>query len=64
VPARRLAPFKIHYRYREIFYHITIKRVGAGSAVTRVIADGQDQPDRRVPVMDDRNHHNVDVEVG
>jgi cyclic beta-1,2-glucan synthetase len=56
--------FKIHYRFRETFYHITIKRVGSGSAVTRIIADGQEQPDRRVPLVDDRNHHHVDVEVG
>ena len=56
--------FKIHYRYRETFYHITIRNGGKGTAVTRVVVDGHDQPERLVPLVDDRNHHNVDVDVG
>ena len=55
--------FKIHYRYRETFYHITVDNRG-GSTIERVTVDGGDQPDRSVPLIDDRNDHQVVVEVG
>jgi cellobiose phosphorylase len=55
---------KIHYRYRETIYHITIRTAGSGPTVTRVIVDGSEQPEKSVPLIDDRNHHNVDVFVG
>jgi cellobiose phosphorylase len=56
--------FKIHYRYRETFYHITIKIAGDRSTVMRVSVDGNEQPDLSVPLVDDRHDHNVDVDVG
>ena len=31
---------------------------------SRVVTDGIEQPDKSVPLVDDRNHHNVDVDVG
>ncbi|MEX2118409.1 MAG: glucoamylase family protein [Pirellulales bacterium] len=55
--------FKIHYRYRETFYHITFRN-GGGSTVERVVVDGNQQPERTVPLVDDRNDHHVEVEVG
>jgi cellobiose phosphorylase len=55
--------FKIHYRYRETFYHITFRNNGAGKAVTRILLDGNEQPDKCVPLIDDRNDHDVEVEV-
>ncbi len=55
---------KIHYRYRETFYHITLKNSGHGKTVSRVVVDGTEQPDKIVPLLDDRNHHNVEVNVG
>jgi cellobiose phosphorylase len=55
--------FKIHYRYRETFYHITIHNRG-GTNVSRVVVDGNEQPEKNVSLVDDRNEHNVDVEVG
>jgi len=54
---------KIHYRYRETFYHITINNGGSGLTVKRVVADGSEQAERFVPLIDDRNHHNVEVDV-
>ncbi len=54
---------KIHYRYRETVYHITIHNGGGGSTVKRVVADGAEQPEKFVPLIDDRNHHNVEVEL-
>src|SRR5262249_59823935 len=38
--------FKIHYRYRETFYHITLSIGSGGSIVKRVVVDGNEQPDR------------------
>ena len=42
--------YKIHYRYRETFYHITINNGGSGLTVKRVVADGSEQAERFVPV--------------
>ena len=56
--------FKIHYRYHETFYHLSIRNAGNGLAVTRVTLDGHDQPEGYVMLVNDRNDHNVDVEVG
>lgn len=56
--------FDLHYRYRETFHHIHIRRVGAGNAVTRVVVDGIEQPDNRILLSDDRQEHHGTVEVG
>ena len=55
--------FKIHYRYRETFYHITFRKSGTGSSVTQVLLDGNEQLEKCVPLVDDRNDHLVDIEV-
>jgi cellobiose phosphorylase len=55
---------KIHYRYRETFYHITIRNGGSGLAVKRVVVDGGEQAEMSVSLVDDRSDHNVEVEVG
>jgi cellobiose phosphorylase len=56
--------FDIHYRYRDTFHHIHVKRVGAGNEVTRVVLDGADQHDMTIPLSDDRVDHQAVVEVG
>ena len=55
VPAE-WASYKIHYRYRDTVYHITVRRIGEQwGQVTRVTVDGVEQPrhthsaDRRSP---------------
>jgi hypothetical protein len=46
-------------------YHITIRRVGAVSGqVSRVTVDGTERPDTRIPLVDDRRDHFVDVDLG
>ncbi len=55
--------FKIPYRYRETFYHVTLSNGGGGSIVKRVVVDGNEQPEKFVPLFDDRNDHYVEVEV-
>ena len=57
------ASFKIHYRYRETVYHITLSTSGAGTAVKRILLDGNGQPEKWLPLIDDRRDHFVDVEV-
>jgi cellobiose phosphorylase len=55
---------KVHYRYRETVYHVTLRNGGRGLAVKRIVADGSEQPERSVPLVDDRKDHDVEVEVG
>ena len=53
--------YKIHYRYRETVYHITVHNGGAGKTVARLETDGVEQPDHMVSMVDDRNPHTVEV---
>ena len=58
--------FKMHYRYRDTFYHITVTRVAAGvtdPAPIRVVLDGRVLPDALIPLVDDRQTHAVEVSV-
>ena len=54
--------YEIHYRYRETFFHIKVKT--GGKVVKRVMLDGVEQVDRTIPLRDDRQQHNVEVELG
>ncbi|MBU2642214.1 MAG: cyclic beta 1-2 glucan synthetase, partial [Gammaproteobacteria bacterium] len=56
--------YKIHYRYRETVYHIVIRRVGDAAQVRRATVDGIEQPDARIPLVDDRREHYVEVDLG
>jgi cellobiose phosphorylase len=56
--------YKIHYRYRETVYHITVRNGGTGATVSRVLVDGGEQADKVVILTDDRNEHLVEVELG
>jgi cyclic beta-1,2-glucan synthetase len=56
--------FDLHYRYRETFHHIHVRRVGDGNTIVRVVVDGVEQPDKRIPLSDDRREHHADVEIG
>ncbi len=56
--------YKIHYRYRETLYHITVMNGGNGVNVERVLMDGVEQMEKTVPLVDDRGQHEVVVEMG
>ncbi len=59
------ASYQIHYRFRETYYHITVKRVGAGPGqVTRVTLDGAVIDGVGIPLVDDRRNHQVTVDLG
>ncbi len=55
--------FKVHYRYRETIYHITIQQMSAGSGETSVTVDGVEQPDDTIPLIDDQQEHSVKVRI-
>jgi cellobiose phosphorylase len=56
--------YKIHYRYRETFFHITINNPAGGKVIKRVVLDGTEQADQSVHLVDDRNQHYAEVELG
>jgi len=55
--------FRIHYRHRETFYHVTVSRAQTAGDAARVIVDGADQPDGAVTLVDDRRDHEIQVIV-
>jgi cyclic beta-1,2-glucan synthetase len=55
--------FKIHYRYRDTFYHITIRNLGGGKIVKNLVVDGVNQPNGILRLNDDRQEHTVEVDV-
>ena len=55
--------FKVHYRYRETVYHITVLQTAAGDGERRVTVDGVEQHDQAIPLVDDRREHMVEVSV-
>jgi cellobiose phosphorylase len=61
---RAWATYKIHYRYRQTVYHITISRLAPGAPDGNPLAlDGQELPGDMVPLRDDRNEHFVEFRV-
>jgi cellobiose phosphorylase len=53
--------FRMHYRFRERFYHINVRKAKAGEAC-RVSVDGLEQSDGRIPLLDDGHDHEVVVD--
>ncbi|MFN2349511.1 MAG: glycosyl hydrolase family 65 protein, partial [Thioalkalivibrio sp.] len=65
--------YTLHYRYRETFYHIQVSGAAGGSRrVIRVSLDGTEIRDEvaleagwgRIPLVDDRQTHHVEVGLG
>jgi cellobiose phosphorylase len=55
--------FKLHYRYRETVYHITVVQKPDESGELRIKVDGQDQPQKFIPLIDDHIEHFVDLVI-
>ena len=53
--------FKVHYRYRETMYHITVLQSAAGSTGMTVTVDGIQRADQAILLADDRHEHSVEV---
>ncbi|MBE0621437.1 MAG: cyclic beta 1-2 glucan synthetase, partial [Burkholderiales bacterium] len=56
--------FKLHYRYRETLYHISVVQARAGTGRMSVTLDGVEQPDNTIPLADDRREHMAEVRIG
>jgi cyclic beta-1,2-glucan synthetase len=67
--------YKIHYRFRETVYHITVKRIGEkpehvvrmtvdGAVVHEAAEEGAGRLHGMIPLVDDRRDHQVEVELG
>ena len=56
--------YKIHYRYRQTVYHITISRLASDAAeVSQLFLDGEELAMKTVPLADDRREHFVELKV-
>jgi cellobiose phosphorylase len=56
--------YKIHYRYRQTIYHITITRLVADWAdASQLFLDGKELAAETIPLVDDRREHSVELKV-
>ena len=55
--------FKVHYRYRETVYHITIVQASAGHGETSVTVDGVRRQGNFIQLVDDRQEHSVELRL-
>jgi cellobiose phosphorylase len=56
--------YKIHYRYRQTVYHITISRLATDAAESnQLFLDGEELAVKTVPLADDRREHFVELKV-
>jgi cellobiose phosphorylase len=55
--------FKVHYRYRETIYHITIIQIHDSNREIRITVDGVERHDEAIPLVDDRKEHSVEVRI-
>jgi cellobiose phosphorylase len=55
--------FRIHYRYRETFYHITIRDRSPAATACRLVLDGVELSDDFITLLDDRRDHEVELEM-
>jgi len=57
------ASFKVHYRYRETVYHITVLQTQTDTDKTHVIVDGVEQYGNAISLTDDRQEHWVEASI-
>ena len=55
--------YKVHYRYRETVYHITVLQTHAAKDEITVTVDGVERDDDSIPLVDDRKEHVVEVRI-
>jgi cellobiose phosphorylase len=55
--------FKVHYRYRETTYHITIIQIHDSNRDISITVDGVERHDKAIPLIDDRKEHSVEVKI-
>ncbi len=57
------ASFKMNYRYRETVYHITVSQTHEEDGVTIMMVDYIEQHDLVIPLVDDRQEHEVGLKI-
>lgn len=62
-PPAHWPSFKLHYRYRETFYHITVNNSGKGNAIQSLSMDGVIHAEHYVCLVDDKLNHEVVIEL-
>jgi cyclic beta-1,2-glucan synthetase len=55
--------FKMHYRYKETLYHITVLQTHAAKDEISVKVDGIERDDGAIPLVDDRQEHLAEVRI-
>jgi cyclic beta-1,2-glucan synthetase len=55
--------YKIHYRYRQTVYHITITRLDGSVGATELSLDGKALAEETIPLVDDHAEHFVEMQV-
>jgi cellobiose phosphorylase len=55
--------FKVHYRYRETVYHITVLHTRDANGEASVTVDGAERHDKEIPLVDDRQEHSAEVRI-
>jgi len=70
-PPKNWPSYKMHYRYRNTFYHITVNApvtpllgTGAGNGIQSLSIDGVAQSEHFLTLVDDQAHHQVDIQLG
>jgi cellobiose phosphorylase len=53
--------FRMHYRYRETFYHIEVLKGPAGDGGMRVSLDGVEQLEKTIQLADDHMEHRAEI---
>jgi len=54
--------FKVHYRFHETMYHITVVQVPAGE-ISQVRVDGAVQQDLAIILADDQVEHSIEWRI-
>jgi cellobiose phosphorylase len=62
-PPKAWPSFRIHYRFRETLFHITIHSSGEGRTISQMKIDGTDQADFVVPLINDLGNHEIEIEL-
>jgi cyclic beta-1,2-glucan synthetase len=62
-PPKAWPSYKIHYRFRETNYHITVKNGGEGNAIKSLSLDGTNQPEHFVLLINDHANHKVEIQL-
>jgi cyclic beta-1,2-glucan glucanotransferase len=56
--------FRLHYRYRETMYHISVMQTGSGYNILSVTLDGEEEADKAILLVDDHMDHYIDIKIG